>query len=58
MLIEKQENGWSFTDESHASTLSNFSVTSASTSQIQISWGDSTTSTTPSGTPVSHNYTL
>lgn len=47
---------WTF--ESSTSTLSNLSVTSASPSQIQISWGDSTTSTTPSGTPVSHNYTI
>lgn len=47
---------WTF--ESSTSALSNLSVTSASPSQIQIFWGDSTTSTTPSGTPVSHNYTI
>jgi hypothetical protein len=47
---------WTF--EPRTSAVSSLSVTSASPSQIQISWGDSTTSTTPSGTPVSHNYTV
>lgn len=47
---------WTF--DSSASALTNLSIISSSPSQIQIFWGDSTSTTTSSGIPVSHNYTV
>jgi hypothetical protein len=47
---------WTFDTPESSTTISNFSVVTNPTGQITINWGDSSSDTVASNSPVNHTY--
>jgi hypothetical protein len=47
---------WTFNTPVSSATISNFSVVTNPTGQIQINWGDGSSDTVASNTPTNHTY--